>query len=201
MISRTQLQLRVCYGAPVRGARRVLRVLPLPRAGQTVLSENWSCAPPADIAREKRDPNRNRRLLLFHRALENSFSFELEIETETAPLAVPLSAHEELGPWKLPSRAVDWHGELLQMGREARTLPAQERAAQWCQLCFESIRYDGRANPSPARASAIWARRSGSCADFAHVFLALCRASGLPARYVAGLQSRLRDCCTPGPKF
>ena len=185
MISRTHLQLRVCYAAPACEARRVLRVLPLSRAGQNVRSESWRALPEADEALEKRDAWRNRRLMLFHRALE-TFEFEMEIEVETAPLALALRTDENLGQWKLPSRAVDWGAELLHLGRENRGVPAFERAGQFCALCFERIRYDARANPMPASASQIWARQSGSCADFAHVFLALCRASGLAARYVAG---------------
>lgn len=185
MISRTHLQLRVSYGAPVRAARRVLRVLPLSRAGQNVLSENWRALPDPDEVLEKRDEWRNRRLMLFHRALADSFDFELEIEVETMLGAVPLG-DEKLGQWKLPSRAVDWGAELLELGRQSRGAAPLERAAQFCALCFDGLSYDARANPLPARASAVWARRSGSCADFAHVFLALCRASGLAARYVAG---------------
>ena len=186
MISRTHLQLRVSYGVPVRAARRMLRVLPLSRAGQNVLSESWRARPDADEVLEKRDEWRNRRLLLYHRALEESFDFELEIEVETTPVAPPLGAGESLGGWKLPSRAVDWSAELLELGRQGRGSAPPERARQFCALCYERIGYDARANPHPRRASAVWSQGRGSCADFAHVFLALCRASGMAARYVAG---------------
>lgn len=186
MISRTHLQLRVSYDAPVCAARRVLRVLPLSRAGQNVLRETWSAAPEADVALEKRDEWRNRRLMIYHRALPDFFHFELEIETETHIAAIPLGADEKLGQWKLPSRAVDWNGELIGLGRESRALPAFERANQFCKLCHETMNYDARAAARPAKASVMWGFRVGSCADFTHVFLALCRASGLAARYVAG---------------
>lgn len=185
MLSRTQLQIRVTYDAPVRAARRVLRVLPLSRAGQIVTRENWRAWPEADLAIEKRDAWRNRRLMLHHHQL-CEWNFELDIETRTEPGARLWETEENLGQWKLPSRAVDWNAELMELGRARRGVSPEQRARAFCQLCFESMEYDGHAPAQPVRASAAWLAKRGSCADFAHVFLALCRASGLAARYVAG---------------
>ena len=186
MISRTQLQLRVTYDAPVREARRALRVLPLSRPHQTVISETWRAAPAPDQQLEKRDAWGNRQLLLRHRALQRSFEFELELQTwaEAAPL--PCQPDEPLGQWKMPSRAVDFGAELQDLARAARASKPSQRAAQFCEFCFDEMHYRSRAVTDPPLASEAWRRRVGSCADFAHVFLALCRASGLAARYVAG---------------
>ena len=186
MISRTQLQIRVQYDAPVREARRVLRVLPCARAGQTVRVENWRADPMPDEALEKWDDWNNRQLLLRHRALERTFEFELELETRLESATIELEAGEKLGQYKLPSRAVDFGGELQGLARAAKGYPPLQRAAYFCAFCFDEMHYRSRAAVEPPRAGEAWKRRVGSCADFAHVFLALCRMAGLPARYVAG---------------
>ena len=186
MLSRTQLRLRVRYDAPVSDARRVLRVLPLARAGQSIASEHWEVSPRAQLCVEDPDQWRNRRLMLRHQRIEREFSFELNLETQTTPIAIPLRADERLGQFKLPSRAVDFGAALQTLGRAQRTLAPLERATYFCAFCHDELHYRARAESRPPAASEAWTRRVGSCADFAHIFLALCRTSGLAARYVAG---------------
>ena len=186
MLSRTQLTIRVRYDAPVYHARRTLRVLPLARAGQTVIRENWTVSPRAESALEGVDEWGNRQLRLHHRSIEGEWKFELNLETQTAPTAIALASDERLGQWKLPSRAVNFGGELQSLGRAQRSLAPLERAAYFCAFCHDELHYRARADAHPPVASEAWNRRVGSCADFAHIFLSLCRASGLAARYVAG---------------
>ena len=186
MLSRTQLTIRVRYDAPVCNARRLLRVLPRARAGQIVAREEWTVSPRAEGALECLDAWGNRQLRLHHQNIEREFEFELNLETQTQGAVVALEADERLGQYKLPSRAVDFGGELQSLGRAQRHLAPLERAAYFCAFCYHELHYRARADARPPRASAAWLRRVGSCADFAHIFLALCRSSGLAARYVAG---------------
>ncbi len=186
MLSRTQLRIRVCYDAPVRNARRILRILPLARAGQRIVSENWEVSPRAELCVEDADQWHNRRLMLRHLRIEREFQFELNLETQTDPTPIPLRADERLGQYKFPSRAVDFGAELQTLGRAQRTLAPLQRAAYFCAFCHDELHYRARADARPPVASEAWGRRVGSCADFAHIFLSLCRASGLAARYVAG---------------
>lgn len=186
MISRTQLTIRVRYDAPVRDARRMLRVLPLSRAGQIVVRESWSASPIADNALESVDQWGNRQLRLRHQAIEREFEFELNLETQTAPIPISLGADERLGQYKLSSRAVDFGAELQALGRSHRALAPLERAAYFSAFCHDELHYCAHADARPPVAGKVWKRRVGSCADFAHVFLSLCRSGGLAARYVAG---------------
>lgn len=186
MLSRTQFRLRVTYDAPVREARRMLRVLPLARAGQTMVSESWNASPRAESSAENFDEWGNRRLILRHQSIERTFEFELNLETQTAQITIALREDERLGQFKLPSRAVDFGGELQTLGRAQRGLAPLERAAYFCAFCHDELHYRARADARPPNAATAWLRRVGSCADFAHIFLSLCRASGLAARYVAG---------------
>ena len=186
MLSRTQLRIRVRYDAPVRDARRLLRVLPLARAGQDVISESWEISPAPQQEIQCADPWGNRPLRLRHQSIEREFNFELEVTTATQAAAIALGADERLGQFKLPSRAVDFGAELHALGRGQRALVPLERAAYFCAFCHDELHYRARADARPPNAATAWKRRVGSCADFAHIFLSLCRASGLVARYVAG---------------
>lgn len=186
MLSRTQLTIRVRYDAPVRDAQRLLRVLPLSRAGQSIVRENWSASPVADSALECVDQWGNRQLRLRHKNIERDFVFELNLETQTTQIPIPLREDERLGQYKLSSRAVDFGSELQALGRSHRALAPLERAAYFCAFCRDELHYRARADAQPPVASEAWKRRVGSCADFAHIFLSLCRSSGLVARYVAG---------------
>ena len=186
MLSRTQLTIRVRYDAPVRDAQRILRVLPLARANQTILNENWNASPATDSALESVDAWGNRQLRLRHKNIEREFEFELHLQTQTSSAAIALRPDERLGQYKLPSRAVDFGGELQSLGRAQRALAPLERATYFCAFCHDELIYRARADARPPGAATAWLRRVGSCADFAHIFLSLCRASGLAARYVAG---------------
>jgi transglutaminase-like putative cysteine protease len=62
-------------------------------------------------------------------------------------------------------------------------LELAERACAWT---YDALSYvPGVTNVQTTASDAIDARR-GVCQDYAHVMLALCRAGGLPARYVSG---------------
>jgi transglutaminase-like putative cysteine protease len=185
MISRAQLEIYVCYSAPVFDSRRLLRVLPLRRENQTVRRERFQTFPQTDFTLEKADENNNRRLLLRHKRLGSEFRFALEVEIETN--AAPIAEDKpDFARWKMPSRAVVFGPTLQILAKESRKLAPLSRATYFCELCFQSLEYNSQTNDKPRAAIAVWDSKIGNCADFAHVFLVLCRAAGLPARYVAG---------------
>ncbi len=89
----------------------------------------------------------------------------------------------------MPSRAVVFAPETQKIAREAREMPPLERAAHFNRVCFLSLEYDPATETSPLQSDAVWARKGGNCADFAHVLLSLCRCGGLAARYAAGFNA------------
>lgn len=184
MLSQTQLEIIVRYDAPVREARRVLRVLPLRRAGQTVRREAWRVNPAPDGERVERGAS-GRFLALRHARIEREWRLQLELEVETSGEMVPEAA-PDLVTWKMPSRAVALRPELQDVARAAKDLAPLERAAHFNRFCFLSLDYAAQTSAEPPSCGAVWELKRGNCADFAHVFLSLCRASGLAARYVAG---------------
>jgi len=53
-------------------------------------------------------------------------------------------------------------------------------------LIYEGFTYSPESTDVRTKISQVFASRQGVCQDFAHIFIAACRASGLPARYVSG---------------
>ncbi|BCM89860.1 hypothetical protein IAD21_01708 [Abditibacteriota bacterium] len=148
-------------------------------------SENLSISPPPTFQEEHPDRFGNRVLHLRHRHIEREFALSLDLQ---APTQSSLRTLERgtIGDWKLPSRAVAFSPELLALAREYRALSPPERAEKLNNLVFDSLEYTTDVKPHPLNATSIWTQKRGSCADFAHVLLALGRAAGLPSRYIAG---------------
>jgi len=188
-LSRTQLVIAVRYASPAHNCRRVLRVLPQSRPGQIVRVERWTCRPDPDLVRERTDELGNRRLLLWHRRIAEEFRFDLETEVATFPGHVPLDRNRPLEPFLRSTPLADWPPPVMAMASAARR---QFRGSYWRmaehlnQLAHESLRYTPNPLPEPLPVSRTLEAEMGSCQDFAHLHLALCRAANLPARYVAG---------------
>ena len=180
---RARLFLRVCYDAPALDCRRVLRILPWP--AHVAADETVAVSPLPTFQSESRDRFGNRVLHLRHTRIEREFSLSLDGQYPAVSTASPTKGGTA-GAWKLPSRAVAFSPELLSLARDFRSLPAVERAEKLNQLVFESLEYTSELNSHPLNATTIWIQKCGTCADFAHVLLALGRAAGLPSRYVAG---------------
>ncbi len=73
------------------------------------------------------------------------------------------------------------------------TCPPEESTAIWDTACrlshgvFEAFTYEPGATNIQTMAAEALALGRGVCQDYAHVLIALCRACGIPARYVTGL--------------
>jgi transglutaminase-like putative cysteine protease len=75
----------------------------------------------------------------------------------------------------------DWAREAFAPGR-----PVLDAAQALMERIHAEFTYDGAATDAGTTAIEAFALKRGVCQDFAHVFLAACRALGLPARYVSG---------------
>jgi transglutaminase-like putative cysteine protease len=60
------------------------------------------------------------------------------------------------------------------------------RVVAICEWIQRRIRYTANSTTSHSTACDVLIQRTGVCRDFAHVGIALCRALGIPARYVSG---------------
>ena len=183
MTTRSQLEICVNYDEKVAAATRNLRVLPLAWPNQSVTLENWTCEPSPTHANECSDRFGNRVLTLRHRFIAQNLRFCLQIEAKTTPTTLPATPR---GVWKMPSSLVRFDGDHAALLQSSRQMAPLQRATFWNEWVFSHLRYEHQNLAAPLDSTQIWAQKSGSCADFAHLFLALARQSGLFARYVAG---------------
>lgn len=172
-------KLRVTYSAPVQQCIRRLRVLP-----HNAQSESWHCAPKADESREFLDDFGNRVLELRHNKIEREFLFELNFQSDRLEVGTSRAPQNEtgLGAFALPSALCDL-GEAIQNGAAQFK---DKDAASICEFTHHALRYDSSVSGIETTASQSLGRGAGVCQDYAHLMIALCRASALPARYVSG---------------
>ncbi len=82
-----------------------------------------------------------------------------------------------------------------QMSREMKTFlqnlslqgDALTRALQLSDAVYTAIEYKAGVTCTATTAQQAFATRQGVCQDFSHIFIALARAAGIPARYANGL--------------
>jgi transglutaminase-like putative cysteine protease len=132
----------------------------------------------------------------------------LRLVSEATVIAMPRNPFERLdltgGDWSALQDS-EWRGrfwEFLQPAPEPDVAEAAGRmAAELRQEAGEgvapflialnshihqSFEYDPRATTVTTPLAEVLAQRRGVCQDFSHLMLAVCRAAGVPARYVSG---------------
>ncbi|HVF85400.1 MAG TPA: transglutaminase family protein [Abditibacteriaceae bacterium] len=194
----TRRTIRVAYSSPVAHCVRQLRVVPtVQRGAQNVLSLDWKCWPQADEAREWNDDLGNRVLELKHHRIAREFHFEMTLRTKRDDMS---TARDEnlpptgLGAFLLPSALCDSGAPIRDALRKTKAdgllRESEQTTEQLChQLCrwtHQSIEYSVGATGLETTASQSLQRGKGVCQDYAHIMIALCRACGIPSRYVSG---------------
>ncbi|HKH91272.1 MAG TPA: transglutaminase family protein [Gemmatimonadaceae bacterium] len=128
-----------------------------------------------------------------HRTLEVVTRSELSTTLEN-PFAPPGKAPRPLSP----SEQIDYlsPSPLVPALREFREMvaahgwrteePTFERVRTLSRLVHESFTYQRNVTTVGTTVAEVMRLRSGVCQDFAHVLIGLCRAAGVPARYVSG---------------
>ncbi|TWU02008.1 transglutaminase-like domain-containing protein [Neorhodopirellula pilleata] len=71
-------------------------------------------------------------------------------------------------------------------------LPGYSRVTAICNWTFEHLTYTPGSTGPTTTACDVLLQRTGVCRDYAHVAISLCRAMGIPARYVSGYAVNLQ---------
>jgi transglutaminase-like putative cysteine protease len=159
-----------------------------------VLEERWTSRPElATTSFTDLYGNRCRRLVL--PAGESALSYDaiVAISGDPEPMPGPEDAQhriEDLADgllhWLLPSRYCqsDTFGDTSWdlFGETARGV---ERVQAVCDWIHRNVEYGVATLPTTTTVE-VFERRGGVCRDFAHLGVTLCRALGIPARYVFG---------------
>ncbi len=201
-------QTTVCtYASPVAQARHVLRLTPIPRAGQQVQVASLQIVPEPSQRREGQDFFGNRitwiTLAERHDRLTVKVSARVAVDALTDPALLttpPFEAVREevfaiadIGPtspahFLFPSRMVTLDPEIRDYARESFPpgRPILEGALDLMRRIKADMVYDTGATTVTTTPPMSFALRRGVCQDFAHIMISGLRGIGLPAAYVSG---------------
>lgn len=193
------------YGDEVTLSSHRLRLTPRDTARQRVRRFALDIAPQTHSLIAERDPFGNTAHLLEMREPHRVLTIEARSEVTVSP------ADTELGftPWEMAveaarsprlSQALEAAGYAWPSPFTAATdaieayarqsfapgRPLMAAAQDLTHRIFADFVYDPEATHAGTLARESFAERRGVCQDFAHVFLACCRALGVPSRYVSG---------------
>lgn len=106
----------------------------------------------------------------------------------TGDYAIPVVASEATGIFRVQSTFTAMSAEM-ETFRQSADLGGDsvERAALVAHALHSHMAYAPQSTHNCTTAAEAFGQRCGVCQDFAHILIALCRASGIAARYVVGL--------------
>ncbi|HEU5099398.1 MAG TPA: transglutaminase family protein [Roseiflexaceae bacterium] len=179
------------YPGPVRELRQRLIVVPPDRYGDQRLREYRMRVAGAQAFESSAIDVFGNRVLSFYLPEvpgEVSFDVTLKIERAGYPDVLPRldAAHAARFLPASPLTAAD--KRIAQAARDlAAEHPAPEALADAIMTwVWQNMRYGWGATSVSTTASEALALGQGLCQDYAQIMLAICRAAGLPARYVSG---------------
>ena len=179
------------YDGPIATLDQRLIVVPPTRHGsQRRKSHRVSVVGAESRASWSRDGFANAVVRVRVPAVSESVQFQVEAIIERAgqtPMHLPVGALSDRRYLEAtPLTAVDdalssaAHDALSAVG------PGLQAAERICEIVHRSLAYRKGATTVETTAAAAFAIGSGVCQDHAHVMIAMCRAVGIPARYVSG---------------
>ena len=121
---------------------------------------------------------------------DNPFNYLLESWATSLPFKYPQSLFKQLEPYLKPysfisdATALEIAQDLL-LANKSNTLNFLFALNQ---RIYQDCEYIVRETGSPLPAGVTWRNKKGSCRDYAVLFMEVCRALGIAARFVSGYQ-------------
>jgi transglutaminase-like putative cysteine protease len=176
------------YEHAVKYSIQSLRLTPRRDAGQRSLS--WRIVAPGRRV-EQTDAHGNITHLLTYEEPHREVSIIVSGVVDTAGSVNPVLANEgPLAPLAYlaptPLTRVDARIREFSAQSFAGAGPLPERLERLAADLHAAIRYQSGVTSVSDDAATVLARGEGVCQDHAHLFIACCRAAGVPARYVSG---------------
>lgn len=185
-------QMRYEYPGEVRDLRQRLVIIPPERyGGQRLVTHKLEISQPGVERDEGGDPFGNHILTLHAAHVDRRITFTawivVEREADSGPVEITAEAYDAPA-FRSPSPLTVPDAALLAAAAEWRAsgLAGLALARQINAWVYARMRYAHGLTGVRTTAAEAFALRGGVCQDYAHVMLALCRACGLPARYVSG---------------
>lgn len=164
---------------------------------QRVVTENLRIAPARPVTRRDDAASGERRVVL-GTAGRVSIGYEAEVEVMRAPCALP--GLEQAAIRELPEEALRYlrpsrycPSDRLErfVDREFAGLGGGDRVSAILDWIAGHLDYETGVSDAATDAIDTFTDRAGVCRDFAHLTVALCRASDIPARVVSAYAWRL----------
>jgi len=179
------------YPRPARELRHRLVVVPADQHGGQRLQEyQLQVSTPTLSQHHEVDAFGNRIFQIHIAAVEGDLDFEVwtHIEHSLQDAAHPLVPAEQANHYQMPTRLTAADATLTAIANQLRQQyyePAAlaESINSWT---YHAMRYARGVTSVRTTAAEALTLGSGLCQDYSHIMLAICRAAGLPARYVSG---------------
>jgi transglutaminase-like putative cysteine protease len=179
------------YPGAIRELRQRLMVIPPARYGdQRLCAYDLRVSTPDAVTSAATDAFGNRVFLVSIPEIDGDLAFEMRlvVERDVADGAWPQVAAAEVARYLAPTPLTAADARIVDAARHlARRFAGQEDLADAISTwVYGAMRYGSGATTVSTTAAQALAIGRGLCQDYAHVMLAICRAAGLPARYVSG---------------
>ena len=174
------------FSQPVWQHSFSLLSFPLRLPEQQISEFSWSLQPDATL-QFQRDYFGNSVGVGRHDDMHASFCFEMN---GTALLNQKQREAEVCLPvYRYPSAACGMTVELKNFLKQIQPSASDvmPKAMYIMEQLHQTFRYEKGSTSVSTTAGQAFIQGCGVCQDYAHIFIALCRASGIPARYVAGI--------------
>lgn len=179
------------YPDPVHELRHRLAVVPANQHGQQRLCDyHLKVSTPALAQQNTVDSFGNRVVYLYIAQVQTSLDFkvwttvEQRVQDADRPVIPMPKAYDYLNPTRLTTADDTLAAIARQLSAQYRTPEALAKGINdWT---FRAMRYQSGVTTVATTAAEALAIGAGLCQDYAHIMLAICRAAGLPARYISG---------------
>ncbi len=174
------------YETPVRYSIQELRLTPPQNAGQQV--EKWKISTPIK-ATNAVDAFGNTVSAFVQESPYTSMMIEAEGEVQTQDAFEFTDDSKAVSPYYLLQQTNLTEPTEAMLTYFASALPKKNSVDQVLMLASaiqNAITYVPGQTNFATTAAQSFAMKSGVCQDHAHIMLSLCRASGIPARYISG---------------
>jgi transglutaminase-like putative cysteine protease len=178
------------YPGAIRHLRQQLMVMPPDRLpGQTLVESDLMIAPYPGAASEKIDVFGNRVWQVDVKWADREIAFETTMTVErTASELETLVPAAEAQRFVRPTHLTAADERILEIAGELkqRATSSEELAGSINDWVASTMQYRSGVTGVATTAAEALATGAGLCQDYAHIMLAICRAAGLPARYISG---------------
>ena len=184
-------RIHYTYPRPARELRHRLVVVPADQHGGQRLQEyQLQVSTPILSQRNEVDAFGNRIFQIHIAEVAADLDFEVwtHVEQSIQEGAPPLTPSAQADHYQMPTRLTMADTKLAAVADELRQqyqdpVVLAENINSWT---YQAMRYARGVTSVSTTAAEALALGAGLCQDYSHIMLAICRAAGLPARYVSG---------------